>query len=259
MSNSASSWADGPLLAFDLETTGTDTDTDRIVTGTLISIRPGEAPRVRTWLADPGVEIPAEAAEVHGISTEHAREHGHQAAQVTAEIAEALTAQWDESRPLCVFNAPFDLSLLTSELRRHHGRALELTGPVVDPRCLDKRLDRYRKGKRTLGALCEHYRVRLDAAHDSAADALACARLAWRLAKTYPAEIGTRPPARLHEDQTGWHRDQQHDFAEFLERQATRAADVAEADGLRSRAAQVRSRSEYWPLASADIVHHVPA
>ncbi|MCX2732601.1 exonuclease domain-containing protein [Saccharopolyspora sp. NFXS83] len=260
MTNSASSWADGPLLAFDLETTGTDTDTDRIVTGTLISIRPGAAPRVRTWLADPGVEIPAEAAEVHGISTEHAREHGRDAAEVTAEITEALTAAWDASVPLCVFNAPFDLSLLTSELRRHHHRELALTGPVVDPRCLDKRLDRYRKGKRTLGALCEHYRVRLDAAHDSAADALACARLAWRLAKTYPAEVGTRPLGLLHEDQTGWHRDQQHDFAGFLERQAGRAADDAEADGLRSRAADVRSRAEHWPLAmGADVVHHVPA
>ncbi|GAA3366567.1 hypothetical protein [Saccharopolyspora gregorii] len=86
-----------------------------------------------------------------------------------------------------------------------------MTGPVVDPRCLDKRFDRYRKGKRTLGALCEHYRVRLDSAHDATADALACARLAWRLAKTHPDEIGTRALAALHEDQTGWHRDQQHD------------------------------------------------
>ncbi|MEU6132343.1 exonuclease domain-containing protein [Saccharopolyspora sp. NPDC047091] len=251
MTNPTSSWADGPLLAFDLETTGTDTGTDRIVTGTLISIVPGRDPQVRTWLADPGVEIPAEAAEVHGISTEHAREHGRPAAEVAAEIAEFLTDAWHPTRPLCVFNAPFDLSLLDAELRRHHGRKLEVTGPVVDPRCLDKRFDRYRKGKRTLGALCEHYRVRLDSAHDATADALACARLAWRLAKNHPDEIGTRVLTALHEDQTGWHRDQQHDFAGFLDRQADRATDTAEADGLRARAADVRARAEHWPLAPA--------
>ncbi|KAA5834296.1 DNA polymerase III subunit epsilon [Saccharopolyspora hirsuta] len=248
MINSAPSWADGPLLAFDLETTGTDTAHDRIVTATVISIVPGRAPDVRTWLADPGVEIPDGAAEVHGITTEHAREHGRDAAEVVAEVAGALAGPWCESTPLCVFNAPFDLSLLDAELRRHHGRDLELAGPVVDPRCLDKHLDRYRRGKRTLGDLCTHYRVRLDAAHDSASDALACARLAWRLAKAYPAKIGTRPLAELHRDQIAWHRADQHAFADHLERLARRADDPAEVDQLHRRAADVRANAEGWPL-----------
>lgn len=72
MNDFAASWADGPLLAFDLETTGTDTNADRIVTATVISIAPGKSPDIRTWLADPGVEIPAEATEVHGVSTDYA-------------------------------------------------------------------------------------------------------------------------------------------------------------------------------------------
>ncbi|MFB9566581.1 exonuclease domain-containing protein [Saccharopolyspora hordei] len=250
MINSAS-WADGPLLAFDLETTGTDTVHDRIVTAAVVAIVPGQAPRVRTWLADPGVEIPDGAARVHGITTDHARRHGRDAAEVVADVAEALGESWCASTPLCVFNAPFDLSLLQAELRRHHDRDLDLAGPVVDPRCLDKHLDRYRRGKRTLADLCAHYRVRHDAAHEAAGDALACARLAWRLAKAHPAAIGTRPLAELHRDQVAWHRDQQLALADHLERLAGRATDAAEADQLRHRAAGVRADADGWPVKTA--------
>lgn len=248
MNDFAASWADGPLLAFDLETTGTDTGTDRIVTATVVSIVPGRTPQVRSWLADPGVEIPAEATAVHGISTEHAREHGQDAATVVSEITDLLTATWQDTTPLCVFNASFDLSLLHAETRRLHQRDLVLSGPVIDPMCLDKQLDRYRKGKRTLEALCEHYQVRLDQAHDSAGDALGCARLAWRLAKSYPTQIGTLPLSKLHEHQVGWYRAQQHNFADYLERQARTLTDPAEAAGLRDRAAEIRAAAEHWPL-----------
>ncbi|MGH3917379.1 MAG: exonuclease domain-containing protein [Pseudonocardiaceae bacterium] len=242
------SWADGPLLAFDLETTGTDPATDRVVTATVISILPGRSPSTHTWLADPGVEIPPEATEVHGISTDHARRHGHAAATVIAEIADALAAAWCATTPLCAFNASFDLSLLHAELRRHHQRDLVLAGPVVDPLCIDHHVDRYRKGKRTLAALCAHYRVRLEDAHSSAGDGLATARLAWRLARNYPDQVGTVPLGDLHARQIDWHRTQQQSFAGYLERLAGQAEDPTEADQLRQRAARVQADAGSWPL-----------
>ncbi len=248
MNSSSVTWADGALAAFDVESTGVDTDNDRVVTATVISIEPGSRPVVRSWLADPGVEIPAQATEVHGISTEHARENGRDASTVVAEIAEVLAEVWTETTPLCAFNASFDLSLLSAELRRHHQRPLDITGPVVDPMCIDKQVDRFRKGKRTLGALCEHHRVRLDDAHSSAGDSLACARLAWRLAKDYPEQIGTVDPGELHEQQRGWYRTQQLGFADYLDRLATGKDDQHEVEQLRRRAADVRSAADDWPL-----------
>lgn len=242
------SWADGPLLAFDLETTGIDTATDRVVTATVISIVPGQSPRIRTWLADPGVEIPAEATEVHGISTDHARRHGRDAATAIAEVADALAAVWCATTPLCVFNASFDLSLLHAELHRHHRRDLVLAGPVLDPHCIDRQVDRYRKGKRTLAAVCAHYQIRLDDAHSSAGDALATARLIWRLARKYPDQVGAVLLAELHTHQIGWHRAQQHSFASYLERLADQADDPAEAGQLRQRAADARADAGSWPL-----------
>ena len=248
MIHSAPSWADGPLLAFDLETTGTDTDTDRVVTATVISILPGQTPATKTWLVDPGVEIPPETTEIHGISTEHAREHGQAASSAVAEIANMLASKWSATTPLCAFKASFDLSLLHAELRRHHQRDLEVAGPVVDPLCIDRHVDRYRKGRRTLGALCEYHRVRLDAAHTSPGDAIAAARLAWRLAKSYPDQVGEVPLSTLHERQTGWHRTQTLSFADHLDTLAHRANDAAEATQLRHRATSVREEADEWPL-----------
>jgi DNA polymerase-3 subunit epsilon len=248
MINTSASWADGPLLALDLETTGLDTANDRIVTAAVISIQPGTSPATHTWLADPGMEIPEEAAKIHGISTEYARQHGQDAATVVNEVADLLSSLWCDSTPLCAFKAGFDLSLLYAELQRHHQRPLDIAGPVVDPFCIDRAVDRYRKGRRTLSAVCQHHGVRLEDAHTSDADALATARLAWRLAKSYPGEVGTIPLSALHEQQIGWHRTQTLSFADYLDRLASQSEDPAEAEQLRKRAVAVREESDSWPL-----------
>src|SRR5699024_2036021 len=64
-------WHVGPLLGFDTETTGVDVFTDRVVTAATVLTEDG-SDEVRTWLDDPGVEIPAGAAAVPGITTAHA-------------------------------------------------------------------------------------------------------------------------------------------------------------------------------------------
>ena len=56
-------WMNGLRATFDLETTGVDVTTARIVTASLILLDPqGNVVRRGEWLADPGVEIPAGAA-----------------------------------------------------------------------------------------------------------------------------------------------------------------------------------------------------
>jgi DNA polymerase III epsilon subunit-like protein len=131
MSRLGASWCDGPIVALDLETTDVDPHRDRIVTASVVTIspRPGERPEVscRTWLADPGVEIPADATAIHGVSTEQACRDGRPPAEVVMEVAEHLGEHWTPSVPLCVFNAAFDLTMLDAELRRYHGRSLPLS------------------------------------------------------------------------------------------------------------------------------------
>ncbi len=180
-------WADGPLAAFDIESTGTDVENDRIVTASVVTIE-GATPRVRSWLANPNVDIPAGATAVHGITTEHAAAHGDDPRRVVAEIAHALTDAWSLGMPVVIYRAPFDLTMLDRELRRYGYDGLMIGGLVINPLVLDKALDPYRKGSRKLVDTARHYRITLTAedAHTSTGDCLAAARVAWKLTRAFP-------------------------------------------------------------------------
>ena len=210
-------WHRDLLIGFDLETTGTDPREARIVTGAVIELRAGETLGRREWLADPGVPIPADAVAVHGISNERAAAEGRPA--------------WKTGVPVVAYNASFDLSLLSAELRRYGLPSLRdrLGGadpaPVIDPYTIDRAVDRYRRGKRTLEAVCAEYGVRLDAAHDATADALAAARLACAIADRHP-KVAALGPAELHRRQIEWYAAWAADFQDFLRRKGDPAAVV---------------------------------
>lgn len=216
------SWHHGRLAAFDLETTGIDSASDRIVTAAVSVVGDGRPPVFHAWLLDPGMEIPAGASAVHGITTERARAEGAAPPDAIAEIVAALAEQLLQGVPVVAFNARFDLTCLDREARRHGIEPLleRVGGPagmlVVDPYVLDKQLDRYRKGKRTLGAVCAHYRVPLDEAHAANADAIAAARVAWRLGQAFP-ELHCELRA-LHDQQIAWAAEQAASFEDYLRR-----------------------------------------
>ncbi|MGW7668800.1 exonuclease domain-containing protein [Streptomyces sp. NPDC054775] len=214
-------WHRELLIGFDLETTGTDPYEARIVTGAVIEVRDGQPLGRRDWLADPGVEIPADAVAVHGISTERAAAEGRPADQVADAIADVLVTYWKTGVPVVAYNAAFDLTLLSAELRRHGLPSLRdrlggaEPGPVIDPYTIDRWADRYRRGKRNLEAVCTEYGVALDAAHNAAADALAAARLAGAIAGRHP-KVAAFGLAELHRRQIEWYAAWAADFQDFL-------------------------------------------
>jgi DNA polymerase III subunit epsilon len=220
----AMSWHDGRLAAFDIETTGVDPCEDRIVTAAVCLAGGGRPVESYSWLVDPGCEIPEGATAVHGISTLQAREDGRDAAEAVGEVTAILADQLRLGVPVIAFNARFDLTCLDREARRHGIAPLveRVGGPgellVVDPFVLDKQFDRYRRGKRTLGAVCDHYRVRLDAAHAAGADALAAARVAWRLGQTI-AELRETELRLLHGRQVAWAAEQARSLQDHFREQ----------------------------------------
>ncbi|WP_086799146.1 3'-5' exonuclease [Streptomyces caniscabiei] len=224
-------WHRQLLIGFDLETTGTDPGEARIVTGAVIEVRDGEPVGHREWLADPGMEIPEEAVAVHGITNARARAEGRPADQVADAIADVLVSYWKTGVPVVAYNAAFDLSLLSAELRRHALPSLRdrLGGldpaPVIDPYTIDRSVDRYRRGKRNLEAVCGEYGVPLDAAHDASADALAAARLARAIAQRHP-KVAALGPAELHRRQIEWYAEWATDFQAFLRRKGNPEAVV---------------------------------
>ncbi len=201
---------------FDLETTGVDVATDRIVTAHVgVLDASGAVVRARDWLADPGVEIPEGAAAIHGISTAHARTHGRDAAAVVGEVVESLRALLDAGIPVVAYNAPFDFSLLKSEALRHGIEPIVAPFPVIDPLVVDKAYDRWRRGKRTLSVVAEHYAVRLDGAHEAAADAVAAGRVAQALAERFAPWL-PQTADELHTRQIAWARAQAASLTEYF-------------------------------------------
>lgn len=206
------SWADGPLCAFDLETTGPDPLEARIVTATVVRIRPGRDKVVTDWLSDvDGEEIPAGAAAVHGVTTERAHAEGRPHREVLGEIVTALALEWATGVPVIGHNVSYDFTVVAQECLRSGLDPFQVAGPVIDTIVLDRGVDKYRKGKRTLTASAQVYGVALseEDAHSSAADALASARIAWKIARRYP-DVGSMP---LHELQ-GWQADKHRTWAD---------------------------------------------
>jgi DNA polymerase-3 subunit epsilon len=220
-------WYEGPLAAFDTETTGVDVETDRIVSAAVVvQDSPGSRPRVSKWLVNPGVPVPAGATEIHGLTDEHLQRNGRWPSPVMDEIARALGEQAAAGRPLVVMNAPFDLTLLDRELRRHRASSLSrwlesAQLHVLDPRVLDKHLDRYRKGRRTLTDLCAHYEVELEDAHDAAADALASMEVVRAMGRRFAARLERLSPAELHTSQAVWHAAQARGLQAWFARSGT--------------------------------------
>jgi DNA polymerase III subunit epsilon len=173
-------WCQSPLCAFDIESTGTDVFNDRIITATAVDVGDHGIGVHHAWFVNPGVPIPPEATAVHGITNELAATY-FAPADVIPSIAATLEAKWAEDFAVVIMNAHFDLTLLRSEVERHSATSLRV-GPVLDPLVIDRGLFPYRRGRRTLTALAEHYRVEQGKAHSSDGDALTAARVLWRQA-----------------------------------------------------------------------------
>jgi DNA polymerase-3 subunit epsilon len=206
----------GRLGVFDLETTGVDVDSSRIVSACIAVLdSDGLVVDRWDWLADPGIEIPDGAAAVHGITTERARAEGRPAVQVVTEIAQTLRVLFGLGMPVVVYNAPYDLSLLDRECRRHQLTPIDDPSPVLDPLVIDKAVDRFRKGKRTLEVTAGLYGVALDDAHDAGADAIAAGRVAQAILAAHPDELAL-PIEELHERQREWYAEQAASFQSYI-------------------------------------------
>lgn len=211
------------MLAFDLETTSANPKDARIVTSALVRIDGRDVQKVE-HLADPGIEIPQAATDVHGITTEKARAEGRPHEEVLKNTVDAIKEAWDDGLTLIVYNAAFDLTVLRSLTGD-----FTVTGPVFDPYVIDRVSDKWRKGKRTLGAVCEHYGVELGNAHEATADALAAARVAWKQVRQHYPNLAQMDENELMEFQAvKWYEDRVA-FKKYLEGKGRDASDVSTA------------------------------
>lgn len=199
-------WWSGRALGLDFETDGPVPTEARVITGALVHLVPGVVPQEMETMLQPERDIPQEAIDIHGITTERARDEGvpretgiHQIANTIADLAGAEV-------PVVGHNAGgYDLTLLDREMRRLGLGRLEIeremfaqiqqvrmilggrpvaTFPVIDTLVLDKAVDPYRKGSRRLVDTATFYGVPMaeGTAHGATADVIASLRIAITIA-----------------------------------------------------------------------------
>ncbi len=161
------------VLAFDLETTGISTSSDRIVQIALIGANPDGTPIHFEEIVNPQRSIPYGASNVHGIFDHDVRGKGN-FSTIADQVAELI-----EGSVIVGHNVRrFDLAMLDVEFLRL-GKRTPRPKAVMDTYEFVRRLNVPRPHK--LGALCARHGISLENAHTAAADAAASLLLFWRL------------------------------------------------------------------------------
>lgn len=166
-----------PLCFFDLETTGTNIATDRIVEISILKIFPNGNRESKTWLVNPEIPIPDEIVAIHGISNEKV------AGEPTfKELSREIYALIKDS-DLAGFNSDrFDIPLLAEEMLRA-GIDFDMKNMVsVDVQTIFHKME-----KRTLEAAYTFYCGKeLTKAHSAEADTLATYEVLLSQLARYP-------------------------------------------------------------------------
>lgn len=154
-------WTEGPMVGFDLETTGVDVERDRIVQFTIVIARPDRDPLYVDGLVNPGIPIPDGSSDIHGITKARAREDGAPRTEALPTILHTLGRAVSKGWPIVAMNGAYDLTLLDRELWRVGLPALETyarrPARLIDPLVLDRHLlDRYRATKEAVGRTLTH-------------------------------------------------------------------------------------------------------
>lgn len=150
-----------PIIFFDLETTGINIATDRIVEISILKIYPNGNKESKTWLVNPEMEIPKEASDIHGITNEKVVAEPtfkELAPQISKIIAGCDLAGFNSNR--------FDIPLLAEEMLR-----AKINFDMKDRKSIDVQVIFHKKEERTLSAGYQFYCGKsMENAHSAEAD-----------------------------------------------------------------------------------------
>jgi DNA polymerase-3 subunit epsilon len=181
-------WAAAPLAVIDFETTGLTPDADRIVEIGIACFAGGELTNLKHWLVNPGIPIPDQARNVHGIGDADVA-GAATFEQLAVELVEVLKGHLPVA-----YNAGFDRAFLLAELER---AGIDTRGPEHSPACssavdwIDPLIwtrELYRDdSSRKLTDIAARLGIALERAHRAASDAETTGRVLLAIADRMPA------------------------------------------------------------------------
>lgn len=169
-----------PIIFFDLETTGTDINKDRIVEISYIKVYPNGNEESKNVRINPGMHIPESSSQVHGITDDDVKD-----CPLFKDVAKSI-AKVFEGCDIAGFNSNrFDIPLLVEEFLRV-GVDLDLRKhKFIDVQNIYHKLE-----KRTLIAAYKYYCGKnLEDAHSALADTKATYEVLQAQLDHYPNEL----------------------------------------------------------------------
>ncbi len=169
-----------PIVFFDLETTGTNINTDRIVEICYLKIYPNGNEESKTYRVNPEMHIPEESSNIHGIYDEDVAK-----CPTFKELAKNI-AHDIEGADLAGFNSNrFDIPVLAEEFLR--------AGVDIDMskrKFVDVQVIFHKMEQRTLSAAYKFYcEKNLDDAHTAEADTRATYEVLKAQLDRYPNDL----------------------------------------------------------------------
>ena len=166
-----------PIVFFDIESTGLNVATDRIVEISIVKINPDGSEEIKTRRINPTIPISPEAQKVHGISDEDVKNE-----PTFAQIAKSL-AKWMEGCDIAGYNSmKFDIPLLSEEFLRADVDFDFRKRKLVDVQNIFHKME-----QRTLTAAYKFYCQKdLENAHSAEADTLATYEILKAQLDKYP-------------------------------------------------------------------------
>lgn len=166
-----------PLAFIDIEATGTNVSTDRIVEIAIVKILPDGKRTVKRKIINPEIPIPQVCIDMHGITNEMVKD-APEFRQVAHEIKQSL-----DGCDLACYNAyRLDVPMLVEEFIRADVEFDMKSRKVVDVQKIF-----YQMEQRTLSAAYKFYcQKSLDGAHGAEVDAAATAEILNAQIERYP-------------------------------------------------------------------------
>ena len=170
-----------PLASIDLETTGVNLGTDRIVEIAIVKMLPDGTRSVKRKLLNPEMPIPKSSSDIHGITDEMVKD-----APTFKQVANELKQMLD-SCDIAGYNSNrFDIPLLVEEFLR-----VDVEFDMKGRKLVDVQKIFHQMEQRTLSAAYKFYcNKNLDGAHSAEVDASATHEILIAQLERYP-DLGT--------------------------------------------------------------------
>lgn len=174
-------WKDLKICALDVETTGFDATTERVIEIGMVTFEAGEVTERWGSLVNPGKPIPQEVQVLTGITDEDVA-----TAPTFGAVADQIVRRLD-GVGICAYNLLFDRRFINAELERC-GLEWPPVAPTLDPLIFAKELQKEHR-KHPLGEVASRLGLTLENAHRATDDAEVAGRVLFAFEEKLPASL----------------------------------------------------------------------